>query len=104
MSPTYGKSRVSGIVLACAEGPPTIKNAQDSKYCAYACLHWENLRSGNLRESTKRQYHKQPPTCKLILVPLRYGNFYENITKPNHNHHRRASSERRPYRNWSRPI
>ena len=58
VSPTCDKSRVSGIVLACAEGPHD-KNAQDSKYCAYTCLHWENPRGANLRESTERKYHKQ---------------------------------------------
>jgi hypothetical protein len=50
-----------GIVLARAEGPPTIKNAQDAKYWVYTCLHRENPRSADLRESTKRQYPKQPP-------------------------------------------
>jgi hypothetical protein len=49
-----------GIVLARAEHPPTIKNAQDAKYWAYTCLHWENPRSGNLRESTKWQYQTTP--------------------------------------------
>ena len=71
-----------GLVLARAEGP-TIKDAQDSKNCAYACLHWENPRSGNLRESTKRQYHNNLNVKNKFLFPFVTAIYFRKSTNPN---------------------